>query len=247
MTNEELVVLIQQGDDGLLPQLWEQVRKFVVMIARRYFNKLEYKNGCELDDLIQSGYIALVAAIQYFKPEKEFKFLTYLNLTLINAFRETLGIRTSKRDWLNYSDSLDREIRKDTDITLLDTIGDLMPGEANLEELVVEDVWNQELRAALDVAMTVLTKKQYELLTMHYYFGLSLTKIAEIRECSIQSIGQQHRDALDRIFHSKYHEMLAEFLPGKNYPKSPYSRTGYTFWKETGLSSVESFLIPYRR
>ena len=105
MTNEELVVLIQQGDDGLLPQLWEQVRKFVVMIARRYFNKLEYKNGCELDDLIQSGYIALVAAIQYFKPEKEFKFLTYLNLTLINAFRETLGIRTSKRDWLNYSDS----------------------------------------------------------------------------------------------------------------------------------------------
>ena len=247
MTNEELAVLIQQGDDGLLPELWEQIRKFVVMKAGMYFDKLEYKCGCELDDLVQSGYLGMIAAVKYFKPEAGYKFLTFLDYTLKNAFREALGIRGSKRDWLNYSDSLDREIHNATDITLLDTIGDLKPGEADLGELVVEDVWNKELRAALDEAMTVLSEKQHEVLTMRYYFGLSLAQIAYIRECSIQNIEQQHRDALDRIFHSKYHEMLAEFLPGKNYPKDPYSRTGYTFWKETGLSSVESFLIPYRR
>lgn len=246
MTNEELVVFIQQGDDGLLPELWEQIRRFVAMKAGMYFNKLENKHGCELADLVQSGYLGMVAAVKYFKPEQGYKFLTFLEFTLKNAFREAIGIRNSKRDWLNYCDSLDRPVNEDGNTTLLDLIGDLTPGEADLGDMVIEDVWNKELRAALDEAMTILSKKQHEILTMHYYFGLSIAQIAEIHECSIQNIEQQLLNALDHIYHSKYNEILAEFLPSRTFPKSPYRRTGYAFWKDTGYSSVEAFLIPLR-
>lgn len=241
MTNEELAVLIQQGDNGLLPQLWEQVRKFVAMMAKRHYEKFENKHGCELDDLIQSGYFGLIEAVRYYKPERGFKFLTYLDLTLKTAFNETLGVRRYKRDWLNYAASLDMPVGEDDDISLLDMIGDLTPGKADIGELVCEDVWNQELRAALDEAMTILSKKQRELLTMRYYFGMSLKQIAEIRECSRQCIAQRHQDALERIYYSKYSKVLEGFLP--DYKPDPYHKTGYLAWKESGFSSEEAFLI----
>lgn len=245
MTNEELVIMIQQGDDGRLPQLWEQVRKFVVIMAKRHNNKLENKYGCELDDLIQSGYFGVIEAIQYYRPERGLKFISYLDFNLRNAFNEALGIRTSKRDWLDYSDSLDRPIGEDGDTALLDVIGDLTPKKADIEELVAEDVWNQELRVALNKAMTVLSEKQRKLLTMIYYFGMTFEQIAEIRECSRQNIVQGHRDALERIYRSKYRKLLAGFLPHNNYKKDPYQGTGYNFWKEKGLSSAEAFLIHF--
>lgn len=40
LTNEELCELIQNGDDGLLPELWEQVRRFVAQQARRFYGKI---------------------------------------------------------------------------------------------------------------------------------------------------------------------------------------------------------------
>jgi len=247
MTNEELAVLIQQGDDGLLPQLWEQIRRFVAMKAGKYFDKLENKHGCEKDDLIQSGYLAMISALKYYKPESGYKFLTFLDYTLKNAFRDALGIKSSKRDWLDYAASLDMPLNEDGDITLLDSIGDLTPNKADIGELVCEDVWNQELRAALDEAMTVLSKSQHEVLTMHYYFGLSLDKIADIRQCSRQNVYQQHDVALERIHYSKYREVLAEFLPYRAYEKSMYRHTGYGFWKDNGFtSSQEAFLIGYK-
>lgn len=245
MTNEELVLAIKNGDDGLLPQLWEQVRRFIAMLANRYYKKYGNKNGCELDDLIQSGYFALIAAVKYYKPEKGFKFTSYLGLTLKNAFNEALGIRSSKQDRLDYCTSLDAPIGEDGDTTLIDMIGDLTPGKADLEELIVEKVWNQELRAILDEAMTLLSDKQRELLTLHYYFGLGLNQIAEMRKCSRQLLDEQRDQALWRIYNSKYRKVLREFLPcyGSRPEPDSYRGTGFRAWKETGCSSVETFLL----
>ncbi|NCC36232.1 MAG: sigma-70 family RNA polymerase sigma factor, partial [Chloroflexia bacterium] len=90
---------------------------------------------------------------------------------------------------------------------LLDFDAAVRAGAAQLEQS------DRPLRAALDEAMTILSKSQHEVLTMHYYFGLSLDKIADIRQCSRQNVYQQHDVALERIHYSKYREVLAEFLP----------------------------------
>ena len=127
MTNEELVELIQRGDDGRLPQLWKQVRRFIAWRARHFYKKMKLTgktHGCELEDLIQSGYLALVAAVRYFKPREGYKFLTYLNYTLLSAFHEAMGLRTSKRDWLDYAISLDQPVGEDGNTSLLEMLGD---------------------------------------------------------------------------------------------------------------------------
>ena len=65
MSNEELVQLIRAGEAERMADLWEQVRLFVIKQARRV--PLEGRADVELDDLIQSGYLAMVdaVAVQY--------------------------------------------------------------------------------------------------------------------------------------------------------------------------------------
>lgn len=241
LTNEELCVLIKNGDDGLLPTLWEQVRKYVVLRAKRFYGQFDKPHGCEVDDLIQVGFLAVVEAVKYYDPEKGYKFTTFLGNTLKNAFKTAMGIRTSKRDWLDYAKSLDEPIGKESDMTLLDSIGDLTPGEADVEETVIVSVWNQELRAALNDAMSILSEKQRELLELQYYYGLGLTQIAEIRGCNRSRIDIQRYEALDRIYNSKYRKILAEFL--YDYEPDPYAHTSLKAFRQLVISSEEAFLI----
>ena len=72
MSNEQLVALIQAGATEYMEQLWEQVRNLVLWKARRIMSALEARGnpcGCTLDDLGQTGYVALVAAVDSYKPE----------------------------------------------------------------------------------------------------------------------------------------------------------------------------------
>ena len=246
MTNEELVELIQRGDNGLLPQLWEQVRRFIRMKAGQHFRQMKLKGntyGCELDDLIQSGYLAVVTAVKYFKPKEGYSFLTYLSITLKGAFSEAMGLRSSKRDWLNYSVSLDQPVGEDESTPLLEMLGDLTPESADISEPIVEDLWNQELRAVLDEAMLILREEQRELLNMLYYFEIGVDEAAEMWGLSRQRIYQMESRALSQIRESKYGDELREFLPDIRYVPDYYKLTKYRRWAETGRSEPESFLL----
>lgn len=72
MTNEQLVVQIKAGIDapGNMLALWEQMRKFISMIARKY------AGYAELEDLEQEGYIALCKAVDHYEEEGA-AFITY--------------------------------------------------------------------------------------------------------------------------------------------------------------------------
>lgn len=160
MKNEELCLLIKQGDTGYLPELWEQTRKFIAMQAKRFYFKGETHNGVEIEDLVQSGYFAVLQAVEHFEPERGFTFINFLAKTLNNAFCEVIGIRSSKRDMLNYAASLDEPYGGDENRTLLHFIGDLTPGSGDVEAAVIESVYLQELHCALDNALAILPDKK---------------------------------------------------------------------------------------
>lgn len=74
MTNEQLVVRIQAGEDKdgrLMAQLWEQNQGFLSMLANKY------KSAADYDDLMQEGFLGLCAAVEHFQPDKDALFLTY--------------------------------------------------------------------------------------------------------------------------------------------------------------------------
>lgn len=64
MTNEELAALIQAGERERIPELWAQVEKYVWKQANRRALSLEGYGGVTEEDLYQSGFLALLDAVE---------------------------------------------------------------------------------------------------------------------------------------------------------------------------------------
>lgn len=80
MTNEKLVALIKQGDNGFFEQLYKQNYGIIYNYARKFSAYAEF------EDLIQEGYIALVNAVNAFDGAQGYKFITYLTKALTSHF-----------------------------------------------------------------------------------------------------------------------------------------------------------------
>ena len=62
MSNEELAAAIKAGNTDLYSDLWNQVQRFVVWKARQRYVLTNGVGGVEVEDLVQSGFLALVSA-----------------------------------------------------------------------------------------------------------------------------------------------------------------------------------------
>ena len=116
MTNEELVALIQAGERDRLPELWDRVERFVASRANRLLIAMGDRaavHGLEYGALYNSGYFALVDAVERYDPAKGMQFIGLFALCLKSAFAETGGWRTSKRDPLNSAKSMDARLKED--------------------------------------------------------------------------------------------------------------------------------------
>lgn len=246
-SNEELATLIKQGDNGYLPQLWEQVRKIVVMIAAKYYNRLENKCGLELDDLIQEGYFGVLKAVEYYEPDSKYKFSSYLNFTLKNVFDKMTGKKYGGENdrILDSALSLDAPIEnnKGTDeLTLLDTISNSITSSYSFEKNE-RSVYNRDLRNVLDKALSELSEKRNKIVTLKYFFGMSQSQIATIFKCSKSYIGAETKEALVQMRAGPYRKELLSFMHYSDAEKfNPYKCTGFNAWKN-GITVEEKFLI----
>ena len=80
MTNEELVALIQAGDRDRMGELWQNVERFVWQQA--YRRTQQGAEGDTVEDLYQSGYLALVDAANTYDPCKGKSFCSTTRKTL---------------------------------------------------------------------------------------------------------------------------------------------------------------------
>jgi len=84
MTNEWLVIQIQQGDKGKINELWNQIADFVRKCA------IEFHAGDLEEDLIQEGYFGMLEAVSKYDVKKGFKFLSYASHYIKNSMRRFL-------------------------------------------------------------------------------------------------------------------------------------------------------------
>lgn len=71
MSNEELVLRIQAGNNSLMETLWEQNKALVYTAVKKYASL------AELDDLMQEGYLGLCKAAESFDVSAGALFSTY--------------------------------------------------------------------------------------------------------------------------------------------------------------------------
>lgn len=244
LTNEELATRIQQGETALIPQLWEQVVKFIAMKAREYISHKE-QHGLPCDgeeaDLTNQAYFGFLNAIKYFNAEAG-NFLTILNLSIKTSFAEAAGYRSAAQrlDGIRESVSGDAPIGEDG-FSLFDTVQD---SKESAEDQAIQKVYICQLRRTLDNAMKELTPQQEKILRAHYYDEMPRNEIAEGLGYTQSNVGQQEKMALSALYRARFINGLNEYLEEHtNYNV----HIGIERFKNTRMSATEAIVLQRER
>lgn len=241
MSNEELAARIQAGERELLPQLWEQVRRFVCKMANKRYCATNGLGGVELDDLIQSGFLAVVEAVEYFEPNGEYMFLSYLGNCLKTAFAIAGGYRSNKRDPLLDCISLDTPLGNDSDS---DTLLDLQEDPANQIEDAERRIWLEQLRETMNKAISSLPEEEQAVLHCRYWKGLTREETGAALGIKHTQIQQHEKNALSTLAKNKYKNGLSQFVEERTLY---YTRVGIASFTATKTSAVEKIVLARER
>lgn len=242
MTNEELVVLIQAGERDRLPELWEQVERFVASRAHRLLIAMGDRAavyGLEFDDLYNSGYFALLDAVESYRPEGENKFTTWLAFHLKNTFSKTGGWYGKTGDRQKALDPLNKDSTRSMDAPVTGgaddgdkaAFGDFIPDPSAVQAFqdVEEREYQEQLHAALELALGTLEADEEAAIRARYYQGRTLKEIGPQARYLVPT-------ALRKLRRPQIRAELEQFIE----QRTPYYlRVGVQTFLNTGESAVE--------
>lgn len=232
---------IQSGAVERLGELWEQVEGLVKWKANRIMTVLEGcpGRGVEFEDLCQSGYLAMVEAVESYDPAAGGMFSTWFMYHLKTAFAVATGYRTQKgrKEPLNNFISLDTPLTDDADSDdLMDVVAD--PAGMCRQEAVEETIWRKELQNTVEVAMLTVPEKYREVLRLRYWDNMSLEEIGDLRGVSKERIRQMENKGLRLLRQPRNACHLRPF-----YVFDFYCHTSLRSFNQTGMSIQERYLI----
>lgn len=243
MTNEELVVLIQNGDQERIPELWEGVVGFVKRQAQKYMS-IHEKNGVywalTFDDLVNSGFCVLHKAISTYEPQKS-SFVGWYKFFLQSAFNEAAGFRTKRafNDPVRTAACLDAPCHDCDDLLLVGVVED-----PKSVEMLEDKTFNEELHEALEAALSVISPKQSKVLRLRYYEGLTHTQIGERIGMAKQTAQQRELKGLAALRSPEIACKLRPFIQYDFYSGSGfYQGTGIGAFERNGMSMQERYMI----
>ena len=162
---EALVQMAIYGDKEALCELCEKIAKGVL-----YFTTYLVGNKTDSEDISQIILIRVFENIKSLREPKAFKaWLVKIIYNESNRF---------KKNSLKFGVLLDIEDYLENSI------------EVNNEFLPHEYVENAEKRQAVNEVLSSLTERQKETVMLHYFDGLSVTKVAEVMKITKQSVSE---------------------------------------------------------
>ena len=216
LTNEEeqeLAVLVEQGDLEAKQRLAEANLRLVVSIAKRYVGR-----GMQFLDLIQEGNMGLMKAVDKFDYTKGFKFSTYatwwIRQAITRAIAERMDMTPDKvREILKIAQepvSLETPIGEEDDSHLGDFIED------EVIENPVDYTTRIVLREQLDEVLDTLTDREENVLRLR--FGLddgkmrTLEDVGKVFNVTRERIRQIEAKALRKLRHPSRSKPLRDFI-----------------------------------
>ena len=238
MSNEELAIKAKDGDQTAVETLWEQVQRFAKMRAGQFFRK--HSAVCapsyELDDLIQSSFVALTRAVHFFKPDQG-TFLTIFDYCLKTAFNEVAGFNHWSDAFL-YATSLDSPAGEEEDsASIVEFVPDPNSGP---EEIALQELWISQLHEKLEEAMDCLSPDQNEILHRRYFCCETQTSIAESHGCTSSAIQAKESAALGHLRKQRQILGLDEFIDERT---NFYLKVGVGAFSRTNTSAVEKIVL----
>lgn len=186
MTDNELVVLANDGDDIAMEVLISRYKNFVRAKTRSYF-----LIGADRDDIIQEGMLGLFKAIRDFDATKNNAFRTFAELCVTRQIITAVKTATRlKHTPLNNYVSFNKPVYEDeTEKTLLEILNNRL--ELDPEEIIIN---KEKLAETEEKIKNSLSKFENTVLTL-YLQGKNYQEIAIALEKPAKSID----NALQRI------------------------------------------------
>lgn len=185
-SDEEIIGLIQQGDQEALEFIMKKYKELVNMKISRYFIV-----GAEKEDIFQEGMIGLYKAIKNFDKDKQNSFKSFANLCIERQL--ITAIKTSNRQKhtpLNSYISLNTSAyEEDDDTSMIEVL------DTNTVEDPLDTIMKKEYYKNIEEKMNE-TLSDFEKQVLHRYArGESYIKISEKLDAPIKSID----NAIQRI------------------------------------------------
>ena len=240
MSNEELVMKIQGGRRDFELKLWEQCLKFLRWNSWRLlksYERLCIVHGVTIDDIFQSSYFSFRKAIDTFDPDKGYKFTTYLRYDMRTTICQMLNLDGSKRDMLDFSSSLDVPKGDKEDTTVGDTVVD--DESVNIYDVIIDSLFSQQLRDALDNALSELPQKKAYIIRERWYEGKQKTQIADEMGISKSYVSRIETGCYAKLRRNK---QLREFRD-ELLESAAYKHRGINTFRSSLTSTVEAAVI----
>ena len=185
MTDEEAVVLAQNGDGQALAYLLNKYKTFVRSKARSYF-----LIGADHEDIVQEGMIGLYKAIRDFQPERLSSFRSFAELCVKRQIITAIKAATRQKHVpLNSYVSLNKPLYdEESDRTLLDVIDGRV---TNPEDLYISQEDLSRIQTQISEVLSDLERQVLEA----FMDGKSYQEIAELLGRHVKSID----NALQRV------------------------------------------------
>lgn len=181
-TDEELVVLCQQGNDEAIDTLLLRYKKFVNKLTRGYF-----LIGAQTEDLVQEGLIGLFKAFRDYKTDKNIQFRSFarlcINRQIITAIKQSQ--RFKHRPLNNYLSLTYQENDENALIDIIESEG-LSPENMVISKEEVDGLNSRIKKELSRFEKNVLAK---------FLEGMSYSEISE----SLNSNNKSIDNALQRI------------------------------------------------
>lgn len=243
MSNEELALAIQQGEQRRTLELWEQVGGLAKRKALQVMTALQLSGnprGVEFDDLYQTGYLAMVAAVETYSPERG-AFSTWFMFHLKTAFAEATGYRTKsgRCEPLNTAASLDRPVQPDEPDG--GTLGEFIPdgrAAAAIED-VEESVYREQLHKAIGDAIRELPPDNAQVLRLRYWDDMTLSTVGEVMGKSREQTRQMENKGIRELRKSRTLHRFLDF--------DMYHGTGLGAFRSSGSSIQEQYILKQER
>lgn len=223
MSNKELAAAIQTGQRNLLPELWDQVERFIFQQAGKRARALNGYGGVTQEDLYQCGYFALLAPVETFTPG-DGSFIGWL------AFA------------LNMAASLDMPLENE-DGGGTATLGDLQADENAAQDFenAEQGLWQEQLHTALGYALAQLPADGQATIQARFYEGHTLADTAAAAGVSVEAVRGRIRKAIEQL---RRNRRLLEFIE----VRTPYYRhVGVSCFNNTWISATESVVLERER
>ncbi len=194
--DEELLKLIQKGDNNALERLINKYKELVNMKVSKYFII-----GAEKEDIFQEGMIGLYKAIKSYNIEKQNSFKTFANLCIERQL--ITAIKTSNRQKhmpLNSYLSLNANAYDEDDTALIDVLNSKVT-EDPLDTITKKEYY-QTVEKKIEENLSGFEKEVLQ----RYAKGESYVKIAEKLDTPVKSVD----NAIQRIRKKAIKNILQE-------------------------------------